>query len=86
MSWLRTGHPCLVVVPSMEPTAPGARVKTKRLDSRRLSTALRGGELKSIHVPAQQYRELRRLGLFRLLPNRAAESQSTREALTLIFW
>jgi transposase len=36
-------------------------VKTNRLDSRKLSTALRGGELKSIHVPAPKYRELRHL-------------------------
>jgi transposase len=55
------GHPCLVVAPPMVPTAPGARVKTNRLDSRKLSTALRGGELKSIHVPAPKYRELRHL-------------------------
>ena len=55
------GHPCLVVAPSMVPTAPGARVKTNRLDSRKLSTALRGGELRSIHVPSPKYRELRHL-------------------------
>lgn len=55
------GHPCLVVAPSMVPTAPGTRVKTNRLDSRKLSTALRGGELRSIHVPAPKYRELRHL-------------------------
>src|SRR5258708_3612436 len=55
------GHPCLVVAPSMVPTAPGQRVKTNRLDSKKLSTALRGGELKSIHVPAPKYRELRHL-------------------------
>lgn len=55
------GHPCLVVAPPMVPTAPGTRVKTNRLDSRKLSTALRGGELKSIHVPAAKYRELRHL-------------------------
>src|SRR5712671_2030185 len=45
------GHPCLVVAPSMVPTAPGARVKTNRLDSKKISAALRGGELRSIHVP-----------------------------------
>jgi transposase len=55
------GHPCLVVAPPMVPTAPGARVKTNRLDARKLSTALRGGELKSIHVPSPKYRELRHL-------------------------
>jgi transposase len=58
---MAAGHPCLVVAPSMVPTAPGNRVKTNRLDSRKLSTALRGGELKSIHVPSPKYRELRHL-------------------------
>jgi transposase len=54
-------HTCLVVAPSMVPTAPGARVKTNRLDSRKLSVSLRGGELRSIHVPSPKYRELRHL-------------------------
>ncbi|HYN25598.1 MAG TPA: hypothetical protein VES69_11205, partial [Pyrinomonadaceae bacterium] len=44
------GHPCLVVAPSMVPTAPGQRVKTNRLDGKKLSIGLRGGELRSIHV------------------------------------
>jgi transposase len=55
------GHCCLVVAPSMVPTAPGKRVKTNRVDSLKLSLALRGGELKSIHVPSGVYRELRHL-------------------------
>lgn len=55
------GHVCLVVAPPMVPRAPRQRVKTNRLDSRKLSTALRGGELKSIHVPAPKYRDLRHL-------------------------
>jgi transposase len=54
-------HPCLVVSPSMVPTAPGQRVKTNRLDSNKLSEGLRGGQLHSIHVPTQSYRELRYL-------------------------
>jgi transposase len=58
---MAAGHPCLVVAPPMVPRAPGNRVKTNRLDSRKLSTALRGGELKSIHVPSARYRELRHL-------------------------
>ena len=55
------GHPCLVVAPSMVPRAPGQRVKTNRLDSKKLSEALRGGQLHSIHVPSPIYRELRHL-------------------------
>jgi len=52
------GHCCLVVAPSMVPRAPGQRVKTNRLDSRKLSENLRGGQLKSIHVPSGPYRQL----------------------------
>src|SRR5215471_8670395 len=55
------GYPCLVVAPSMVPTAPGQRVKTNRLDSKKLSEGLRGGQLRSIHVPSPIYRELRHL-------------------------
>jgi transposase len=55
------GHCCLVVAPSMVPTAPGNRVKTNRLDSLKLAKALRGEELRSIHVPPGKYRELRHL-------------------------
>ena len=50
------GHPCLVVAPQMVPTAPGQRVKTNRLDARKLSENLRGGQLRSIHVPPSSYR------------------------------
>ncbi|HVQ38434.1 MAG TPA: IS110 family transposase [Pyrinomonadaceae bacterium] len=53
--------PCLVVAPSMVPRAPGQRVKTNRLDSKKLSLGLRSGELRSIHVPSRSYRELRHL-------------------------
>jgi len=54
-------YPCLIAAPSMIPKAPGQRVKTNRLDSRNLSENLRGGQLKSIHVPSAAYRELRHL-------------------------
>lgn len=52
---------CLVVASSMVATAPGNRVKTNRLDSKKLSVQLRGGELRGIHVPGRRYRELRHL-------------------------
>ena len=45
----------------MLPKAPGQRVKTNRLDSVGLSENLRGGQLKSSHVPSGPYRELRHL-------------------------
>lgn len=55
------GHCCLVAAPSMIPRAPGQRVKTNRLDSRKLCENLRGGQLKGIHVPSYPYRHLRHL-------------------------
>jgi transposase len=54
-------HRCLVVTPAKVPTAPGNRVKTNRLDSRKLIHAVRGGDLHYVHVPTQTYRELRHL-------------------------
>jgi transposase len=58
---LSAAHPCLVVTPAMVPNAPRKRVKTNRLDSKKLAIGLRGGELQGIHVPPQTYRELRQL-------------------------
>ncbi|MFA6093923.1 MAG: IS110 family transposase [Elusimicrobiota bacterium] len=55
------GYPCLVVAPAMVPTAPGMRVKTNKIDSKKISESLRGGQLKSIHVPSAAYRQLRHL-------------------------
>jgi transposase len=52
---------CVIATPSMIPKAPGQRVKTNRLDSVTLAENLRGGQLKSIHVPSPVYRELRHL-------------------------
>jgi transposase len=54
-------YQCLIASPSMIPKAPGQKVKTNRLDSRGISENLRGGQLKSIHIPSPLYRELRHL-------------------------
>lgn len=54
-------YPCVVAAPAMIPRAPGQRVKTNRLDSVGLAENLRGGQLRSIHVPAPSYRDLRHL-------------------------
>ena len=59
--WVAQQYLCLIASPSMIPKAPGQRVKTNRLDSRGLAENLRGGQLKSIHVPTTLYRELRHL-------------------------
>ena len=49
-----SGYKCLVVNPSSVPTPPGSRVKTNRIDSKRIGKALRGGELKSVRVPSKK--------------------------------
>lgn len=55
----RHGYVCLVAASSMIPTAPGARVKTNRIDSKKIAESLRGGQLRSIHVPSPVFRDLR---------------------------
>jgi transposase len=57
----RQAYTCVVVAPSKVPRAPGERVKTNRLDSRKLAESLRGGQLQGIHVPSGVYRNLRHL-------------------------
>ena len=58
---IEEGFVCLVVGPSNTPTTASERVKTNRVDSRKLAISLRGGELKGIHVPSETYRQLRHL-------------------------
>jgi transposase len=69
-------HPCLVVTPAMVPRAPRKRVKTNRLDSKKLAEGLRGGQLQGIHVPPQTYRELRHL--VQLRDTQAAQLRATK--------
>ena len=54
-------YTCVVAAPSKVPRAPDERVKTNRLDGRKLAESLRGGQLRGIHVPARSYRDLRHL-------------------------
>ncbi len=52
---------CLVVSPLSIPKAPNERVKTNRIDSDKLAHYLKSGDLKSIRVPEDEYRQLRHL-------------------------
>jgi transposase len=56
---------CLVIAPSMIPRASGERVKTNRLDSRKLAELLRSDRVKAVHVPYGCYRDLRHLAALR---------------------
>ena len=79
------GYSCMIAAPSMIPRAPGNRVKTNRLDSRGLSESLRGGQLKSIHVPSAVYRELRHLTQLRdTMVRQAAAHKQRIKALLLL--
>jgi len=55
------GHRCLVVSPGSVPSAANSRVKTNRLDSKRLAELLSGRQLRGIRVPPETIRELRSL-------------------------
>lgn len=79
------GYPCLVVAPCMVPTAPGHHVKTNRLDSRKISESLRGGQLKTIHVPSTSYRQLRHLIQLRDTCVRQATATKLRIKAMLLF-
>lgn len=57
----KAGYKCLVTNPASVPTASNSRVKTNRVDSVKLATTLRGGELKSVRVPTDRYRQLRHI-------------------------
>lgn len=82
---IAAGYPCLVVSPSMVPTAPGHHVKTNRLDSRKISESLRAGQLKGIHVPPESYRQLRHLVQLRDTCVRQATSTKLRIKALLLF-
>jgi transposase len=78
------GRVCLVVSPSSVPTARGKRVRTNRLDSRKLAYQLRGGSLEGIRVPSEEYRQLRELVKLRKTHmNAAAASKQRIKALFL---
>jgi hypothetical protein len=55
------GVACDVVAPSLIPKAPGDRVKTDRLDCRRLARLHRAGELVAIRVPTEAEEAVRDL-------------------------
>jgi transposase len=72
------GYDCLVVSPASVPTARGKRVRTNRLDSRKLALQLRGGSLESIHVPREEYRMLRELVQLRQVHVKAISANKCR--------
>lgn len=52
---------CCVIAPASIPKASSERVKNNRLDSDKITTHLRSGELNFVRVPSAPYQELRHL-------------------------
>lgn len=76
---------CLVVAPTQISRAPADRVKTNRIDSRKLAEKLRGGDLKGIHVPNRLYRDLRHLVHLREVFVRNSAATKVRIKMLLLF-
>jgi transposase len=56
-----SGWDCEVIAPSLTPRKPGQRVKTNRLDARRLGSYYRAGQLTAIRMPNEKQEALRDL-------------------------
>ena len=56
-----SGYDCEVIAPSLTPRKPGERVKTNRLDARRLGIYYRGGQLTPVRIPDEKQEALRDL-------------------------
>ena len=56
-----SGYYCEVIAPSLTPRKPGERVKTNRLDARRLGVYYRAGELTPVRIPDEKQEALRDL-------------------------
>ena len=56
-----TGHDCEVIAPSKIPKKSGEKVKTDRIDARRLAHYLRSGDLTAIWIPDHEQEAMRDL-------------------------
>jgi transposase len=79
------GFVCVVVAPTQISSTPAERVKTNRLDSRKLAEDLRGGKIKGIHVPNRLYRDLRHLVHLREIVVRQNQATKLRIKMLLLF-
>ena len=78
------GYPCLVVTPSLVPQNRLERNKTNRLDARKLSMSLRGGELKGVRVPQGPCRRLRDLTHLRQVATKLSTGSMSRIKMLLL--
>lgn len=80
---LAAGYACMVVNPAQVPTPKSQRVRTNRLDARKLAYQLRGGDLKGILVPSRVYRDLRELVTLRKM--HLTESAKCKQRIKALF-
>lgn len=73
------GIACDVVAPSLTPRKPGERVKTNKIDARKLATRHRSGDLTSIKVPKEEQEAVR--DLMRAREDALEDLQRTRHRL-----
>jgi transposase len=78
------GYVCLVIAPTQLSRSAADRVKTNRLDSRKLAEDLRGGRFKGIHVPNRIFRDLRLLVHLREITVRNQAATKVRIKLLLL--
>ncbi len=79
------GQRCIMVHPAAIPTAPNNRVKTNRLDSKKLAEQSKSGQLQGIRVPSEAYRELRHLVSLRQLYAQDIRATKQRIRALLLF-
>jgi transposase len=58
---MASGHDCEVIAPSKIPKKPGEKVKTDRIDARKLAQYLRSGDLTAIWIPDHEQEAMRDL-------------------------
>jgi transposase len=58
---LKRGFSCEVIAPSLIPRKPGERVKTDRIDAKKLATYYMKGELTVVHIPGKEEESIRDL-------------------------
>lgn len=73
------GIACDVVAPALTPRKPGYRVKTNKIDARKLATMHRSGDLTSIKVPKEEQEAVR--DLMRAREDALEDLQKTRHRL-----
>lgn len=76
---------CMVACAARIPRIAGIEIKTNRRDSNKIAESLRGGQLKSIHIPTIEYRNLRHLTQLRDIYVKQITANKSRIKMLLLF-